>query len=144
MNVRLLIVAATLAASSARATDVGVSVSVGQSGVYGRIEVGNGPPPQVVYQQPVIVQPPPVAVAVERPPVYLRVPPGHAKHWKKHCREYNACGERVYFVQERWYQDVYVPSRQERHEERADQQGDHDHDHGHGHGHGEGHGHDRD
>jgi hypothetical protein len=138
MNVRLLIVAATLAASSARATDVGVSVSVGQSGVYGRIEVGNGPPPQVVYQQPVIVQPPPVAVAVERPPVYLRVPPGHAKHWKKHCREYNACGERVYFVQERWYNEVYVPS------QRAPEHPEHGHGHGHDREDDQGHDHDRD
>ena len=147
MNVRLLMMAATLAASSARATDVGVSVSVGQSGVYGRIEVGNGPPPPVVYQQPVIVQPAPVAVAVERPPIYLRVPPGHAKKWKKYCRQYDACGERVYFVQERWYNEVYVPSRRgppehpehghgHGHDREDDQGRDHDRDRDHDHDHG--------
>jgi hypothetical protein len=145
MKISHLVTATLLLGGTARAADVGVSVSVGDSGFYGRIDVGTMPkPPSVVYQQPVVIEPAPTMVSVERPPIYLRVPPGHAKHWKKHCREYNACGERVYFVQERWYQDVYVPSRQERHEERADQQGDHDHDHGHGHGHGEGHGHDRD
>jgi len=144
MNVRLLIGAALLAAGSANATDVGVSVSVGDSGFYGRIDVGNTAPPPVVYQQPVVVQPPPVTVAVERPPIYLRVPPGHAKHWKKHCREYNACGERVYFVQERWYNEVYVPSRRgPEHPEHGQGHGhdhdqDRDDDQGHGHGHGKG------
>jgi hypothetical protein len=34
---------------------------------------------------------------------YQQVPPGHARNWRKHCREYNACGERVYFVQNDWY-----------------------------------------
>ena len=145
MKISHLVTAALLIGASARAADVGVSVSVGDSGFYGRIDVGTMPkPPPVVYQQPVVIEPAPVAV--ERPPIYLRVPPGHAKHWKKHCREYNACGERVFFVQDRWYQEVYVPSRQERHVEREDQHGDHDRDHDHEHdrGHGHGTGHDTD
>jgi hypothetical protein len=140
MNVRLLMItAAVLSAASARATDVGVSVSVGDSGFYGRIDVGTQPkPPPVVYRTPVVIEP--AVVAVERPPVYLRVPPGHAKHWKKHCHEYNACGERVFFVQERWYNEVYVPSRQAERGEHG-QQGEHgEHgEHEHGHGHGKGH-----
>jgi len=133
MKISHLVTAALLIGASARAADVGVSVSVGDSGFYGRIDVGTMPkPPPVVYQQPVVIE--------------LRVPPGHAKHWKKHCREYNACGERVFFVQDRWYQEVYVPSRQERHVEREDQHGDHDRDHDHEHdrGHGHGKGHDKD
>ena len=138
MKIRLLITASVLAAGSARATDVGVSVSVGDSGFYGRIDVGTQPkPPPVVYSQPVLVETTPVAV--QRPPVYLRVPPGHAKHWRKHCREYNACGERVLFVQERWYTDVYAPSRQAERGEPAEHPG-HGHDKGHGHGHGNGNG----
>ena len=36
--------------------DVGVSVNVGQPGFYGRIDIGNAPPPRVIYAQPVIVQ----------------------------------------------------------------------------------------
>jgi hypothetical protein len=56
-----------------------------------------------------------------------RVPPGHAKHWNKHCRKYNACGQPVYFVQDRWYQQVYVPRYREIHNG------------GHSHGHGKGH-----
>src|SRR5262252_6794191 len=142
MKFRPLITAALLAAGSAGATDVGVSVSVGDSGFYGRIDVGTMPkPPSVVYQQPVVIEPAPTMVSVERPPIYLRVPPGHAKHWRKHCREYNACGERVYFVQDRWYTDVYAPQqRAERHDGDEHHGREHEHEHGNGHGHGKGHG----
>ena len=41
MKLRPLITAAVLVAGSAGATDVGVSVSVGDSGFYGRIDVGH-------------------------------------------------------------------------------------------------------
>ena len=36
-------------------------------------------------------------------------PPGHEKHWNKHCHEYGACGRPVYFVRDGWYNDVYAP-----------------------------------
>lgn len=94
-------------AATAAATDVGVSISVGQPGFYGRIDIGNAPPPVLVYPQPVIIQPVPVAY---RPaPIYLHVPPGHAKDWGKHCHKYDACGRPVYFVKDDWYNTVYVP-----------------------------------
>lgn len=64
-------------------------------GVYGRIEIGNAPPPPLVYMQPVIIQRAPVLV---QQPLYLHVPPGHAKKWAKHCAQYNACDRPVYFV----------------------------------------------
>ena len=130
----LMITAALLAAGSAGAADVGVSVSVGDSGFYGRIDVGTmQKPPPVVYSQPVVVETAPVAV--ERPPVYLRVPPGHQKHWKKHCREYNACGERVYFVQESWYAEHYAANREgPRVEPVQYREGEHDRDHDRDHG----------
>ncbi|MES2114655.1 MAG: hypothetical protein V4578_05860, partial [Pseudomonadota bacterium] len=85
-----LILAASLLAlsSTAMATDVGVSISVGEPGFYGRIDLGNYPQPQVLYREPVIVER--TTRYVEAAPIYLRVPPGHAKHWDKHCREYNA------------------------------------------------------
>jgi len=103
---RLLCATAAAAMSaSALATDVGVAVSVGQPGFYGRIEIGSLPPPQLVYAQPIVVQR--VAGAVPTP-IYLHVPPGHAKNWRKHCAHYNACGQPVYFVQESWYNNVYV------------------------------------
>lgn len=72
-------------------------------GVYGRVDIGNAPPPPVIYAQPVIIQRGPAYV--QQPPLYLRVPPGHEKNWGKHCRKYNACGQPVYFVSERGGRD---------------------------------------
>ena len=121
------------------AADVGVSVQVGEPGFYGRIDIGTFPQPQVIYRRPVVVQPVPVGVV--RAPIYLRVPPGHAKHWGKHCREYNACGEPVYFVQDRWYNEEYAPRYREQHgRSHGEHHGD-DRAEGHGHGHGNGKGH---
>ena len=100
----------------ATAADVGVSISVGQPGYYGRIDIGNHPPPQVVYQQPVVVQAAPYYAG---PPAYLRVPPGHAKHWARHCGRYDACGQQVYFVRDDWYQRVYAPRYRQEHEWRG-------------------------
>lgn len=115
---QLLIAAAVVAATitTAHAADVGVSVTVGQPGFYGKIDIGNFPQPQVINAQPVIIQRGPD----ERPPVYLHVPPGHAKHWSRHCHEYNACGERVFFVQDNWYNREYAPRYQEEHRGREE------------------------
>ena len=118
MNRRLLFaiaasIAAALPIAPAAAADVGVSVSIGQPGFYGRIDIGDIAPPAVIYSQPVIIAPAPIAV-VQRP-IYLRVPPGHAKNWSKHCARYNACSQRTYFVQDAWYHNVYAPARGRRH-----------------------------
>jgi hypothetical protein len=126
---------------SANAADVGVSVSVGQPGFYGQIDIGNFPRPQVIYPTPVVVSPVPVGVH-HPPPIYLHVPPGHAKKWKKHCHEYNACGRPVYFVQDHYYNNVYVPEYQARHGHNSGGHdgGKNDHDNRGGQGHGKGHG----
>lgn len=108
--------AALLAAAglSAHATDVGVSVSVSQPGFYGRIDIGRVPsPPVLVYPQPVVIVTGPVAV--QRRPIYLHVPPGHAKDWGKHCGKYDACSQPVYFVREDWYHQHYVSDRRDPH-----------------------------
>ena len=91
---------------SALAADVGVSLNIGQPGFYGRIDIGNVPQPRVIYAQPMIIQQAPMGYA--RQPIYLRVPPGHEKHWDKNCHKYNACGQPVYFVSDSWYDNVYV------------------------------------
>ena len=114
---------ATVFVTPALAADVGVSISVGQPGFYGRLDIGDYPEPQVIYAKPRMIQ----HGGMERPPVYLRVPPGHAKNWGKHCRKYDACGERVYFVQDKWYNREYVPRYQEQQRHGRDnrqQQGD--------------------
>ena len=100
-----LVVAAGLSCSFALASDVGVSISIGQPGFYGRIDIGNAPQPVLIYPQPVWIN----RVAVAPAPIYLRVPPGHEKNWGKHCKKYGACGRPVYFVGDEWYRDVYAP-----------------------------------
>jgi hypothetical protein len=96
--------------AAAHGADVGVSIQVGEPGFYGRIDIGDFPRPQLIAAEPVIIAP----VAVVRAPIYLHVPPGHARDWKKHCHHYNACSERVLFVRENWYNEVYVPEHQKR------------------------------
>lgn len=119
--------AASLLHTPAQAADVGVSINVSQPGFYGRIDVGRVPGPMVIYPQPIIIEQRPVAVV--RQPIYLRVPPGHEKHWDKHCSRYGACGQPVYFVQDNWYRDVYAPRVVEDRGGRGQGQ-----DNGHGHG----------
>jgi len=136
-------------ASTAFAADVGVSISVGQPGFYGQIDIGDYPYPQprVIYREPIIVH---RHVDVYEP-MYLRVPPGHYKNWKRHCNRYHACGRQVYFVQDRWYRDDFAP----RYRERRHGHGDYDdygydrggrdrHDHRHDNRHGRGKGKDKD
>lgn len=125
-----------LAAVSAQAADVGVSVSVGQPGFYGRIDIGNYPQPEVIYARPIVIKQPPAGVVYE--PVYVHIPPGHEKKWSKHCAKYNACGRPVYFVKDRWYNDVYVPQYQERHGKDHGEKHGGKHENG-NHGHGKGH-----
>jgi len=90
---------ALLCTATVRAGDLNVGVILSGEitpGVYGQVMIGNGPPPPLVYAQPVLVEAVPYAA---RPaPVYLHVPPGHARHWAQHCREYHACNRPVYFV----------------------------------------------
>ncbi len=142
-----LLALAALAPAQAADVDVGVSISVGQPGFYGRIDIGNVPPPVVVYPQPVIIQQVPVAVV--RQPIYLHVPPGHQKDWGRHCYRYAACNQPVYFVQDTWYQQVYVPQYRQRYApppppSRKYKHDDDDRGKGKGHGRGNGNGKGRD
>jgi hypothetical protein len=115
MTLKHLLIASALCATtaSAFAANVGVSISVGEPGFYGRIDIGDYPQPVLINTAPVVVQPVPVGVV--RQPVYMHVPPGHAKNWAKYCGRYGACGQPVYFVKDSWYQKQYVPAYRERH-----------------------------
>jgi hypothetical protein len=123
-----LFMSAGLIASAAAGTSVNVSIN-GQvaPGVYGRINIGSGPVPVLVYPQPVVIYQP--VRPVQASPIYLSVPPGHSKHWGKHCRQYNACGQQVYFVRTAEYEPGYHEhrGRKDKHERRERR--------GHGHGH---------
>ncbi len=130
---------AGVAATAAQAADVGVSIQISQPGVYGRIDIGQLPRPQVVVAQPVIIVPAAPRrerVAEKVQPVYLWVPPGHRKNWRKHCRAYGACGVPVLFVDDRWYDDhVHPRGKDKRKGHDRDDRGD---DRGKGHGKGQG------
>lgn len=116
MSAKPLIAAALLVlAGTAAATDVGVSVQISQPGVYGRIDLGRFPQPQVVVAQPVIVAQPRVVVAHPVQPVYMWVPPGHRKNWRKHCYRYDACGMPVVFVRDDWYEGHVMPYADHKH-----------------------------
>ena len=82
-----------------------VSISVAEPNFFGRIDIGGYPPPRLIYEQPIIVRP----VKVWSPPIYVRVPPVQARQWDRYCNQYGACGRPVYFVDDAWYRDVYVP-----------------------------------
>jgi hypothetical protein len=143
MRKYLLLISSLLAlqiAPSAFAGGLGINVILSgeiRPGVYGQVELGNAPRPVLVYDQPRVI-------VVDRryndyEPIYLHVPPGHAKHWDQHCREYHACERRVYFVRSEEYEPDYQyheRERYDRHEHDDDDDDDHDHGHGHGHGHG--------
>ncbi|HEX4584137.1 MAG TPA: hypothetical protein VH183_04865 [Burkholderiaceae bacterium] len=116
---RMLAMAACCAgfASAAAAADVGVSIQFSQPGVFGRVDIGQFPQPQVIVAQPVVVAPPPIGVPSPEP-VYLWVPLEHRKHWDRYCGEYHACGHPVYFVNHVWYRNNVLAHRGEgRHEE---------------------------
>ena len=137
----LILAAVLLSAGTAAVAQVGVSVTVGQPGFYGRLDIGDYPAPQLIYAQPVIVQRPQYYAGH---PIYLRVPPGYEKHWKKHCAAYGACGRPVYFVREDWYQNEYVPHQHHREGNGNGHENGQGNGNGHDKGHGDDHGHDHD
>ena len=58
MKAKILAASLLALSSAAFASDVGVSINIGQPGFYGRIDIGDYPQPQVLYREPVIVQRP--------------------------------------------------------------------------------------
>jgi len=102
--IALLLGAAALGSAVAQPS-VGVSIGINQPGVYGRINIGDIPRPALVLPQPVIITQP--RVRIERQPIYLYVPPTHQQNWRQYCGRYSACGQPVYFVQDRWVRERY-------------------------------------
>jgi hypothetical protein len=138
----IVIGVALCAAAFPALAQTNVSISVGQPGFYGRIDLGDFAPRPLLYApQPVVIRQAPRYVAE---PVYLRVPPDHRRHWAKFCGRYDACGRPVLFVRDDWYTNTYVPRYREhfhggyrppvRVVERVEYR-DHDRGHGGGHGH---------
>jgi hypothetical protein len=117
-TVALLAAAFALAAPLTRAGDVNIGLTITGEitpGVYGRVDLSNrSAPPQLVYAQPIVIEQQEAADRVE--PIYLHVPPGHAKNWRAHCHEYHACNRPVYFVRSAEYDPGYRPGRDREHE----------------------------
>ena len=145
---RLITLGAMLLAGAGSSYAGGLDIHVllsGQvaPGLYGQVNIGNERPPPVVYAQPMLIEP----QAAPPPPIYLHVPPGHAKNWRVHCHEYNACNRPVYFVRSQEYDPEYQRHYQEHERDREmerqrwqdrqrNQERDRDdHDRGHGRGH---------
>jgi hypothetical protein len=100
-----IVLAAGAVGSAVAQPSVGVSIGINQPGVYGRINIGDVPPPALILPQPVLIAPP--RVAVQREPIYLYVPPAHQQNWRRYCGRYNACGQPVYFVRDQWVRERY-------------------------------------
>ncbi|HWU84871.1 MAG TPA: hypothetical protein VN028_06010 [Rhodocyclaceae bacterium] len=83
-----------------------VTLSMGQPGYYGRIEIGNAyPQPALLFPNAIMGNP----GVYTGEPVYMHVPPAHAYAWSRYCSFYGACDWMVYFVEDGWYNEVYVP-----------------------------------
>lgn len=115
----IVIMALGFAANATHANDIGINVVLEgevKPGVYGRVELGRNSHPDLVYAEPRVI-------VVEKDhhhhdePVYLHVPPGHAKNWGKHCHHYHACSRPVYFVMSDEYREKPKPKRHHHHKE---------------------------
>lgn len=135
---KLCAIALLVVSCAAQATDVGVSIGISQPGVYGRIDIGRFPQPALVVAQPVVVHRPQLVYAAPPQPVPMWVPPGHRKHWHKHCARYGACGVPVVFVQDAWYQQHVAPAPRAYGQAPSAGHRHHRHGHGDGNGHGKG------
>ena len=77
----------------------------GDADYYGPIVISGSDRPALIYEHPRVI-----GRRSRGEPLYIRVPPGHAKHWQKHCAKYNACDRPVYFIDERWYHEHFAGS----------------------------------
>lgn len=140
MKRKLLIPLLALLATPALQAQAPITTNLGEPGYYGPIVVDDSyPKPRLMFSDPQVID---EAHRTGRP-LYLHIPPGHAKDWEKHCKHYDACHQPAYFVEDSWYSDVYVPAYQKNRSEKGSNQGQ-----GKGQGHEKGHdqnqGHDMD
>ncbi len=94
--IRSLAALALVCAAGAAQAQAYISGSIsGQlaPGVYGQVNIGNAPPP-LLYAQPMWGGP----VVPQVQPIYMWVPPGHSRNWRRYCGRYHACGQPVYFL----------------------------------------------
>ena len=95
-------VAVVLGIATCVAASTATAKHPGDRDYYGVLTI-RGDRPVVIVEEPRVVHP-----RGHSEPLYVRVPPGHAKHWEKHCAKYRACERPVYFVDDHWYHEHYV------------------------------------
>ena len=109
-----LALTAAAATAPAFAGNVGISISVGEPGFYGQLDIGGYGRPGLIYSQPVVLAARHRAYA----PVYVRAPRDHYRNWGRYCGRYNACSRPVHFVRDEWYSNVYVPRHRQHYNDR--------------------------
>ena len=124
MNHKIAVIAlglSLLASLPSVADDLGINVVLEGEvapGVYGRVELGKGSHPAIYYPEPLVIVHEPKYSNYQ--PVYLHVPPGHAKHWRKHCHKYHACERPVYFIKSVEYAESYQREHSHDHHQHSD------------------------
>ena len=101
----LAVAAASLASAAPAGAQISADIGINQPGIYGRIRIGEVPPPALYRSEPIVVVRP--RVVVEQPPVYLYVPVVQQQNWGQYCGRYGACGQPVYFVRDEWVRERY-------------------------------------
>ncbi len=101
-------VVASGAAGAADTEAVAMITGAVTPGVYGRVDAARKPCRRSSMNSRCSSSAPRSNKGVVEP-VYLHVPPDHAKNWKKYCSQYKACDKPVYFVKSAEYEPGYEP-----------------------------------
>jgi hypothetical protein len=104
---RLLLSALLAATPLFGVAQVNFNFSIGDPDYNGQIYFDNDQQPLVMNATPIIAYPDQADIYAA--PIYLRVPLYYYQNWQQYCGMYSACYVPVYFVQDNWYQQYYVP-----------------------------------
>ena len=80
----------------------------GDQGIYGRLDLVKFPKPELINDQPVLIDKSSKRASTKT--VFVHVPPGYERHWQFHCKTYDSCNVPVQFVTESWFVNVYLPA----------------------------------
>jgi len=85
-----------------------VSVSIGEPGFFGRIDLGGGAPPPEVINTQAGDHRASLVYGQRAADLPARTARPRARLWAAIAPAYNACGQPVYFVRDDWYTNVYA------------------------------------
>jgi hypothetical protein len=106
---RLLLTAIIAATPLLGVAQVNFNFSIGDPNYNGQIFIDNGQQPDVLNETPITGYPGPYNPSIQ--PIYLNVPLYVYEDWSQYCRYYGPrmCYKPVYFVDNDWYQNFYIP-----------------------------------